>query len=502
MCVLFCLATSLPAQDSDDSSSRIERLYGGVIGMNLDYSGEMFSAGLGSRADAMGGSISTLFPDPDMIAANPAGLAFADGLRMTFDWSPPLTINPTIFAIPFGVGNIEDKINNELHDTARNNSADGTVAEGVVQDADLNSSLDMRGGLKGGAVMYGNPYFAVAASFHQPFRLDAQLNISGIEFLAAALDDDGNETQRIFGTVNGNLSSNITIESSSAAISARLTPNLAVGAAYDNLNGEMNFEGTFLPEGIIRSAGGDTRAFNDPARVQYDSLFTNIRGDWEGSARRFRVGVGYHPGRKFSLDATLTMPFEMRLTGPFSMVHNSIRALNLGAEGDEEVFDVDVLVEDNLTKTQKEITEIPGAVLSSAGKVALGFSSHWSNYLASAVYTHYFDEMSYRFAYEQFDSLHVKTEEGTIRQGIRPQNGIRIGIGVEPLILGLGLLTGETFKVTTEDEKDPKISDPDRFFLPFFSLGGGVRLSRHLRFDYVLSLYSSSFLRFSTTYRL
>ncbi len=497
--LIFVLPLRSPAQE--DSSSRIERLRGGVIGLNLKWSGEIFSAGLGSRADAMGGSISTLFPDPESIASNPAGLAFARGLRVTLDWSPPITMDPTVLAIPFGISNIESEINQSLRQTANDNAPPDVTADDIVQDARVNSSLDMRGGLKGGAVLYGNPVFSVAASFHQPSRFEAQLTMSGMEFLAAALDDNGDETQRIFGTVNGNLNVNLNIENSSIGVATRILPNLAIGAVYDNLNGEMNFEGTFLPEGIIRSAGGDSRAFNDPARVQYDSLFATARGDWEGRAERIRLGLGYHPTRHISLDATFSSSFAITLSGPFSMVHNSIRALNLGAEGDEEVFDVDKLVEDNLTKTEKKITQVPGVRLEGAGQFSAGFSAHWQNYVASFVYSRYFDNLGYQLTYQQFDSLGQEIEEGEIHQGLRLENAFRLGIGVEQLTLGLGVLLGESFKTTLEDG-ELEISEPDRVFFPFFSLGGGVRLSTHFHLDYVVSLYNSSFFRFSTTYRL
>ncbi|MFQ5650983.1 MAG: hypothetical protein ACE5IY_13660 [bacterium] len=499
---IFVLPAGIFAQGSDVPTSQIERLRGGVIGMNLKWSGEAFSAGLGSRADAMGGSISTLFPDPESISSNPAGLAFTKGLRLTLDWSPPVTIDPTVFARPFGIGDVEDEINESLRDAARNNSPGGILKPETVQDAVVNSRLDMRGGLKGGVVSYGTSTFALAASFYQPFRLEAQFNVSGVEFLAVALDDGGNESQRIFGTVNGNLNANLNVENSSIGLGIRFLPNLSGGIAYDNLNGEINFAGTFLPEGIIRSAGGDSRAFNDPTRIQYDSLFATINGDWEGRTQRIRLGVGYHPTRHISLDATFTTPYRMKLSGPFSMIHNSIRALDLNAEGDEEVLDVDILVEDNLTKTEKKITQASGFELQGPGSLTMGFSAGWGNYVASFVYSKYFDNLGYRFRYEQFDSLLVQTKEGEIHQGMKLASSFRLGIGVEQLILGLGLLFGETFKSTIENQKQPTLSKPDDFLLPFFSLGGGIKFSSHLRVDYVLSLYNSSFFRFSTTYRL
>ncbi len=501
--IIFFIAIQGPSICAQDkSSSRIERLRGGTIGMNMKWSGEAFSSGLGSRADAMGGSISTLFPDAESIASNPAGLGFARGFYVILDWSPPVRIDPAIAAKPFGIGNLEDRVNDSLRNSARDNSPNGVLEPGIVEDATVNSELDMRGGLKGAAVLYGHPLFSLAASFYQPFRFETQLSMSGMEFLAASLNDSGDETQRIFGTVNGNLNVNLNIENSSVAIATRLFPKLAVGMAFDNLNGELNFEGTFLPEGIIRSAGGDSRAFNDPARVQYDSLFANIRGDWEGSARRVRWGVGYHPNRHISLDATVVMPFSMNLTGPFSMIHNNIRALNLDAGEDEEVFDVDILVEDNLTRTDKRVTQTPGMELESPGLITAGFSAKWQNYVASAVLTRYFDNLGYRFNYEQFDSLGVRTTSGKVHQGIKLGSAFRFGIGVKQLILGGGVLFGESFKTTLKNNEVPEISKPGDILLPFFSLGGGFKMSSHFRFDYVVSLYSSSFFRFSTSYHL
>lgn len=490
---LFVFPPFLVAQEGNNS--RIDRLRGGIIGVDFKWSGEIFS-GLGARADAMGGSISTLYPDAESISSNPAGLGFARGFSMTLDWSPPLTINPA------GILGIEDKVNESLMETAEKNSLDGVVTPGTVEDAEVNSELDMRGGLKGGAVMYGNPFFTVAASFHQPFRLETQLNMSGMEFLAAALDDNGEETQRIFGTINGNLNMNLNVLNSSIGFGTWVLPNFSIGMVYDNFNGEMDFESTFLPEGIISSTGGDTRAFNDPARVQYDSLFAVMKGDWEGNGFRFRWGLGYHPKPNISLDAVIALPFTMDLSGPFSMVHNNIRALNLDADEDEEVLDVDILVDDNLTKTEKKITRVPGIDLEVPGSFALGFSSRWDNYLASVVYTKYFDDLGYRFSYEQFDSLNVRTKSGEIHQGISPGSAFRIGIGVEELILGSGIVFAETFKAEIIDNEPPEISDKDKVFLPFFSLGGGVKLSSHFRLDYVLTLYNSSFFRFSTTYNL
>ncbi len=444
----------------------------------------------------MGGSISTLYPGPEAIASNPAALGFARGFHISLDWAPPLTIDPA------GIFGIEDRINETLVDAAKDNSPNGVVAPGTVDSANVNSELDMRGGLKGGALLYANSRFALGAAFHQPLRIESQINISGVEFLAVALDDDGKETNRIFGTVNGNFNLNLNFETSSIGLGTQLSPSLALGMVYDNINAESNFESTFLPEGII-SKGDDIRAFNDPRRIQYDSLYAVLSGNWEGNGHRFRWGIGYHPKPNLSLDAVLTLPVTIDLRGPFNMVHNTIRALNLGAEGDEEVFDVDVLVEDNLTKTVKRITKVPGIDFEFPGSLSLGFSARWDHYLASVVYINYLDHLAYRLRYDQFDSLNVPLKAGEIHQGIDLKSAIRLGIGVEPLILGLGVVFGETFRTEqVEFRTKTEVADRHNRFLPFFSLGGGVKLGPKFRLDYVLNLYNSSFLRFSTSYRL
>ncbi len=478
----------------DDSNSRIDRLSGGIIGINLKWSGEFFS-GLGSRADAMGGSISTLFSDAEIISSNPAGLGFARNFSFTLDWSPPLIIDPG------GIFDLKKKINDALIDAAENNSPEDAIISDIVTDAELNSELDMRGGLKGGAVMYGNEVLGIGASFHQPFRIENQLNMSGMEFLAVALDDGGDELQRIFGTVSGNFNMKFTMESSSIGVGTKISRELSAGVVFDNFNGDLNFSGTFQPEAIISSAGGDTRAFNDPALIQYDSLFATITGDWEGNASRFRFGLGYHPNRDVSFDVVYAAPFKMELTGPFKMVHNSIRALNLDAGGDEEVLDVDILVEDNLTKTEKKVTAVPSVKFESVGLISLGFSSSWSNYIASATYTKYFNNFAYRLTYQQSDSLMVEEESGSIYQGAHLNSSLRVGIGIKKLILGTGFLLGNTFKETIDgDDSEPKVSNKDTFLLPFFSLGGAMNIGSNFTIDYILGLYSSSFLRFSTTY--
>jgi len=486
----------------EESNSRIDRLTGGDIGLNFKWSGEAFS-NLGSRADAMGGSISTLFPGAESISSNPAGLGFAHDFQVTLDWSPPLVINPD------GILGIQSKVNDALITAAENNnppidSVSGKpVPERVVEDARVSSNLDMRGGLKGGALMYGNPIFAVGASFHQPFRIESQLNMSGMEFLAAALDDEGRETHRLFGTINGNVNMNFTVESTNFGAGTRLLPNLSLGVVYEHFNGDMDFEGTFLPEGIIASTGGETRSFNDPAQVQYDSLYAIMRGNWEGNGFRFRSGVGYHPIRNISLDAVVVTPATIDLRGPSTVIYNSIRALNLDASEDEDVLDVDVLVEDNLTKTEKNIVRTQGVDIEMPGSAAFGFSAKWDNYLASVVYTKYFDHMGYTFRYEKLDSLGMKKDGGRIHQGIDFGHALRLGIGVEQLILGLGFLTAKTFREEIQDdESEPDISEPNKFFIPFFSLGGGVRINSSIRLDYVLSLYNSAFFRFSTTFLL
>lgn len=503
----FLLVMTLPLHSlwgqEEESNSRIDRLTGGDIGLNFKWSGEAFS-NLGSRADAMGGSISTLFPGAESISSNPAGLGFAHDFQVTLDWSPPLEINPD------GLLGIQSKVNDALLTAAENNnppidSVSGKpVPERVVEDARVSSNLDMRGGLKGGALMYGNPLFAVGAAFHQPFRVETQLNMSGMEFLAAALDEEGRETHRLFGTLNGNVNMNLTVESTSFGFGTRvLLPNLSAGVVYEHFNGNLDFEGTFLPEGIISSTGGETRSFNAPGRVQYDSLYAIMRGDWEGNGFRVRTGLGYHPTPSISLDAVIVTPATVDLRGPSTIIYNGIRALNLDAAEDEDVLDVDVLVEDNLTKTEKNRVITRGLDIEMPGSVALGFSAKWDNYLASVVYTKYFDHLGYTFRYERFDSLGMKKDGGRIHQGVEFGNALRIGIGVEQLILGLGLLTGKTFREEIQDDEvEPDISEPNSFFVPFFSLGGGVKINSSIRLDYVLSLYNSAFFRFSTTFLL
>ncbi len=496
---LLIFASGSNAQD--DPSSRIDRLRGGTVGVKFKWSGEIF-AGLGSRADAMGGSISTLFPDPETISSNPAGLGYAHGFAFTLDWAPPLQIDPTTLGKPFGLGNIEGEINDSLMEAAENNSPGGVVRPGTVEDVRLNSELDMRGGLKGGAAMYATRYFTIAAAFHQPFRFETQFNMAGMEILAVALDDNGDESQRIFTTINGNLNAKLTLNNSSIGVGTRLFHNLSVGATFENFNSDFEFSGNFLPEGIISSAGGDTRAFNDPAKVQYDSLFATVAGDWEGSGRRLRSGLGFHPNPNISLDAVVTLPFSIDLSGPFNMIHNNIRALNLNADEDEEVFDIDVLVEDNLTKTEKKITEVPGLRLEMPGSVSIGFSSKWNRkYRVSLVLIKYIENLSYRFTYRQFDSLLVQTKSGEVFQGLNLGNSVRLGGGIEQFMIGVGAVFAESFSQIVENG-ELTTDTRNSLFLPFISLGGGVDLGSKFRLDYVLSLNASSFFRFSTTYRL
>lgn len=491
----------------DDSNSRIDRLRGGILGMKIKWSGEAFS-GLGSRADAMGGSISTLYPGAESLSSNPAGLGFTHGFYLTLDWAPPFTIDPG------GLLGIEKGLNESLMETAKNNSPGGVVPQGTVQDAIVNSELDMRGGLKGGAFLYGNHIFAVAASFHEPFRMETQMSMSGMEFNAVALDDNKKVTHRIFGTVNGNLNLEVSFNTSSIGFGTRILPNLGFGIAFDNFNAEQNFSGTMLPEGIISTPSGTERPFNDPQKIQYDSLYAIIKGDWEGSGRRLRWGFGYQPTPDLSLDAAFVLPTNISLSGPFEMIHNSIRALNLGAEGDEEVFDIDKLVEDNLTKTKKIITKVPGIDFEVPGSLALGFSTRWQNYVASLTFTQYLDHVGYRVSYEQFDSLNVKTDAGKLHQGVDLGRAFRAGIGVEQLILGVGVLFAHTFReevkevIVPEGGAEPEdgepfkvdVSDKHKFVIPFFSLGGGFRVTSRFRLDYFASLYNSSFLRFTTSY--
>ena len=502
--LLFFIAlfqsAALHAQNG--GNSRIDRLFGGNIGVNMKWSGSGFS-GLGARPEAMGGSITTLFSDAQSVSSNPAGLGFARGFSMVFDWSPGMTINPDGISKAIGLGSLEDRINTSLNETVRNNSSGGVVQPGAVQNASVHNNLDMNGGLKGAALMYGNPIFALAFSFHQPLQLDLQLNMSGVEFLAAALDNSGKETQRIFGIVNGNLNMVLVMRSSTIAAGTRLHPKLAVGLAYDNFNSSINIDGTFLPEGVIASASGDTRSFNDPARVQYDSLYTTIGGNLEGDDFRLRGGAGYHPTHNISIDATFSMPVDIQLSGSFAMIYNNIAALDLGADDNEEVFDVDKLVEDNLTKTEKQAFGLQNLNLKTPGNIAVGFSARWDNYLASLVYTKYFSALGYGLNYEKRDSLNVVTDAGSITQGVNFKSAIRLGIGVKPMMLGLGFISGKTFsqKIIAGESK-PEVDDKGNLFLPMLSLGGSIKLTSHFQFDYVASLYNSSFFRFSTTYRL
>jgi hypothetical protein len=461
----------------------------------MKWSGESFS-GLGTRADAWGGSISSLYSGADAISSNPAGLGFTtDGFHVTLDWAPPLSIDPT------GILGIESKINDSLMETAEDNSPNGIVASDAVEDAQVTGELDMRGGLKGGALMLGTRLVSVAASFHQPFRIENQMNISGTEFNAAALDDGGDVTHRIFGTLNGNLNLEVVVENSTLGFGAQLIPGrLALGLAVDSFSGDMNFEGTMLPEGIISTLNSEA-SFNDTARPHYDSLYAVVKGDWEGRTFRARAGFAYHLKPNMSLDAIFVAPFNLGLTGPFSMVHNNVRAFNLGAGPGEDVLDVEKLVEDNLTKTEKRITSVSDFALNVPGQAALGFSAKWANYVGSIVLIQYFGNLGFEFSHVQTDSLGEVLDSGRLHQGLDLGTAIRVGIGVEPLILGLGVLFSETFNREYDAGKLKK-NTRDNLFIPFVSLGGGIQIGSRFRLDYTVSPYNSSFLRFSTSYKL
>ena len=97
----------------------------------------------------------------------------------------------------------------------------------------------------------------------------------------------------------------------------------------------------------------------------------------------------------------------------------------------------------------------------------------------------------------------VKERSGSVYQGAHLNSSLRVGIGFKEFIIGTGFIFGNTFKETTRNsDPDPKIAERDDFLLPFFSLGGGIRIGSNLKVDYVLGLYTSSFFRFSTTYSL
>ena len=83
--VLLIRPTASFAQNPlERPDSNIDRLQGGNIGKNFKISGAAFS-GLGTGADAMGGSISTLYPGGESIDSNPAGLGFANGFSLNLD---------------------------------------------------------------------------------------------------------------------------------------------------------------------------------------------------------------------------------------------------------------------------------------------------------------------------------------------------------------------------------------------------------------------------------
>jgi len=469
--LLFIIFLLLASPSSGQNTSELTDFHGGKYKFDLSFSNNFFS-GVGSKVGGMGGDYGGLLPQSESLLWNPANLCFIKNHQITIDFTPPITINPGSFV----------DINSEIRPAVDNGIADIKGENFSMEDQDypdLRLAVGMEGGFRNGCFAFRSGDFVLAGAIFQPFDLALNLIGVGLEARIKTIEEDPTEEIIFLGSLDFSLSVMVRIQGVSLGLARRITPRWGIGASLERLSGTARINAQFPVEGIMVTAGIE-RAFNDPNDPWENDLHSYVRGGYEGTANIFKIGTTYKINDRWGIGGVLSISRPLKMAGDLRIKQRTLPGLNLETE---DILDPTQIDLDEPTKTiERRNPTGKLLVLNLPSSLGIGVSGRIGFLGLSLNYNRYFKEFSYSYEVVR-DNEEVKYSDG-----IKLKNGLRLGLDLKYLTLGMGFLTGEI------------IGEPQNITLPTFSLGTGFRPSGTLRIDLLLFALPSGVGKVSATY--
>jgi len=218
--------------------------------------------------------------------------------------------------------------------------------------------------------------------------------------------------------------------------------------------------------------GGKENTFNDPNDNWHNDLNQAIDAKYLGSDWGWKLSASYDVQPNLQLDAVFSWAPNVTTTGHLDLVNNTVPALNLGGDGENEILDPSKLKLSQLTLTRevqnrtfpKLEIKLPKTLTLSAAYKLDWFALHFSYGIGLS---------SLSLAY------------GPDEIGLKPAHSFTLGLDFKYVQSGMGLLILKKVAHGSENLGD----SGDSLLLPLFSLGTSSKVWQNyeLNFSLVLS---------------
>ena len=500
-----------------EKENRITQFEGGKIRLSFFMNSSLLYA-IGSRAGSLGGSVA-LADGSASLFWNPAGLAFLKRPEVMFDLTP--RISPDISSYI----DIQEELNSALDDAIE----DFRVPGSQISYPELDLSLGQKGGLNAGSLAVPFRENAIGASFYQPFSLNFQLLITGMETVVETEKEFGDSKRpiRFKSFVDANARFSATVNVFSLGLAREVKPGWSVGMAIEKYTGKTEVNAKFQIEGIMVFSGQEY-LFNDPtdprinfAAGEQNNLHQSITGLYEGSAWGGKLGTFYHVNKHLSIGGVLTLSPSLKMKGDMNLVQNTVPALStdvLSGKGEEaehyndenengqwdsgepfedangngrwddeeELLDPTKLDIAKLTLTEplhnptgKSLT------INMPSSIKLGIGLRAGFFSLALNYSHYMKDFSYKYR----DYL----------QGLKLKDGFGLGLDFKYARLGAGIILADEIRKGFKDDEDSRELKTG-ILVPSLAFGIGFPIRDSYRIDSILLAFPSQLLRISVSY--
>ncbi len=460
--MLSASTATVVAQD-DDQLAKIQYFEGGQLDLSVAAAS---LALLGPNAAGLQTTVAPIYPGPGRHLHNPALLGMASRTLLAADLGPRLNLDlAPIF-------DLDGKLSEASDDLFEDQLAD----DGVLVSTRASAGLRHPGGVSAASLLLPTSPARFAFSVDRAIDLDLGIMATGIKAWADIEKEVGESTEQVAMRADLDFSARLRLRAQRYSVAAGYTPrpDLWAGIGLDWLACLAQVNGLADVEGLMATSGREF-AFGDPTDPWENSLDQSLDGRYEGGTWGLRLGSGWRPHSRIAIGLTWQHTMALDMSGDAELQLRRLAA-----------FDDGGVDPGSLSLSQPTETEIVDSPVDDRLRVefprslTLGLASYLGPVSFSLDGSLYGGD--FRLAY-----LDASSE-------LRPRTLIKVGIYTAGVSLATGVLLAEPRLVL-----DGQVTEPGLLPLPLLSLGGGRRVTDHLRLDAVLSAAPLLGLRMSGT---
>ena len=427
-------------------NSKILSFDGGKVDASINLASNVFY-GIGGRASNLCGTISSFSPQAPTALWNPAAITWLNHNSLSLDITPRILTDAARFI----------DLNGEIEQSTNEGISAYRTEETQITPTSAGVKLGQYGSTASGAIAI--PLFNTVfhASFYRPIDFDLDVLFTGFKTkIMTSIPMSDKEDEVIFNSfIEGPLATHLGVSVVTVGLSRKIGDDMAAGLSLEKYSATFRANGLLEVNGTMLFAGQE-KAFNDPRDLWPNDLHQRIDSKYEGGGWGFKLGYTFRPQRNISIDAVFSWAADIVTSGAMNLHLNTIPALNIGVDADdeEEILDAAKLDLSRLTYTQpvynKEYNQL---TINLPKQLRLGVAYRLGSFEGHLSYGRYFHEFSFEY--------------GDGRFGLKLENTLRLGFDLKYVQFGLGFITGRTVLVGSEVLEDANTS----MFFPLFSLG-------------------------------